>query len=34
MAALGIVASIPVVVAGYIIQRYLVTGFTFGLVRE
>lgn len=34
MAALGIVASIPVVVIGYIIQRYLVTGFTFGLVRE
>lgn len=34
MAALGVVASIPVVVAGYLIQRYLVTGFTFGLVRE
>ncbi len=34
MAALGIVASIPVVIAGYIIQRHLVTGFTFGLVRE
>ncbi len=34
MAALGVVASIPVVVAGYIIQRHLVTGFTFGLVRE
>jgi multiple sugar transport system permease protein len=34
MAALGIVASIPVVVAGYLIQRHLVTGFTFGLVRE
>ena len=34
MAALGVVASIPVVIAGYIIQRHLVTGFTFGLVRE
>lgn len=34
MAALGVVASIPVVVAGYLIQRHLVTGFTFGLVRE
>lgn len=34
MAALGIVASIPVVIAGYLIQRHLVTGFTFGLVRE
>lgn len=33
-AALGIVASIPVVVAGYLIQQHLVTGFTFGLVRE
>jgi multiple sugar transport system permease protein len=33
-AALGVVASLPVVVAGYLIQRYLVTGFTFGLVRE
>ena len=33
-AALGIVSSIPVVVVGYIIQRYLVTGLTFGLVRE
>ena len=34
MAALGMVASLPVVVAGYLIQRHLVTGFTFGLVRE
>lgn len=34
MAALGVVASIPVVIAGYLIQRHLVTGFTFGLVRE
>jgi multiple sugar transport system permease protein len=34
MAALGIVASIPVVIAGYLIQRHLVTGFTFGLVRK
>jgi len=33
-AALGVVASLPVVVAGYLIQRHLVTGFTFGLVRE
>jgi len=33
-AALGILASIPVVVTGYLIQRHLVTGFTFGLVRE
>lgn len=33
-AALGVVASIPVVVAGYLIQQHLVTGFTFGLVRE
>ena len=34
MAALGVVASIPVVIAGYLIQQHLVTGFTFGLVRE
>jgi multiple sugar transport system permease protein len=34
MAALGVVASIPVVIAGYLIQRHLVTGFTFGLVKE
>ena len=33
-AALGIVASLPVVVAGYLIQRHLVTGFTFGMIRE
>lgn len=33
-AALGILASLPVVVAGYLIQRHLVTGFTFGLIRE
>lgn len=33
-AALGVVAALPVVVAGYLIQRYLVTGFTFGLVRQ
>jgi multiple sugar transport system permease protein len=32
-AALGIVASLPVVVAGYLIQRHLVRAFTFGLVR-
>lgn len=32
-AALGIVASLPVVVAGYLIQRHLVRGFTFGLVK-
>jgi multiple sugar transport system permease protein len=32
-AALGIVASLPVVIAGYLIQRHLVRGFTFGLVR-
>lgn len=33
-AALGIVSSLPVVIIGYLIQRHLVTGFTFGLVRE
>jgi len=32
-AALGLVATIPMVVIGYVIQRYLVTGFTFGRVR-
>lgn len=32
-AALGIVASIPVLIAGYLIQRYLVRAFTFGLVK-
>ncbi len=32
-AALGIVASLPVVIAGYVIQRHLVRGFTFGLVK-
>ncbi len=32
-AALGIVASVPVVVAGYLIQRHLVRAFTFGLVK-
>ncbi len=33
-AAFAIIASIPVVVLGYLIQRYLVTGFTFGLIRR
>jgi len=33
-AALGVIASIPVVILGYMIQRYLVTGFTFGLIRR
>lgn len=33
-AALGVVASIPVVILGYMIQRYLVTGFTFGLIKR
>jgi multiple sugar transport system permease protein len=33
-AALGVVASIPVVILGYMIQRYLVTGFSFGLIRR
>jgi multiple sugar transport system permease protein len=32
-AALGLVASVPVLVAGYVIQRYLVRAFTFGLVK-
>lgn len=33
-AALGVVASVPVVILGYLIQRYLVTGFSFGLIRR
>jgi multiple sugar transport system permease protein len=33
-AALGVIASLPVVIVGYIIQRHLVTGFTFGLIRR
>jgi multiple sugar transport system permease protein len=33
-AALGVVASIPVVILGYLIQRHLVTGFSFGLIRK
>lgn len=32
-AALGLVASFPVLVAGYAIQKYLVRAFTFGLVK-
>ncbi len=32
-AALGLVASLPVLVAGYAIQRHLVRAFTFGLVQ-
>jgi multiple sugar transport system permease protein len=32
-AALGMVASLPVLVAGYAIQRFLVRAFTFGLVK-
>lgn len=32
-AALGILSSIPPLVMGYIIQRHLVTGLTFGRVR-
>ncbi len=33
-AALGVVASIPVVALGYMIQKYLVTGFSFGLLKR
>lgn len=33
-AALGVVASVPVVILGYLIQRYLVTGFSFGLIKR
>lgn len=33
-AALGVIASIPMLIFGYLIQRHLVTGFTFGLVRK
>lgn len=33
-AALGVIASVPVVILGYLIQRYLITGFTFGLIRR
>jgi len=33
-AALGVVASVPVVIFGYLIQRYLVAGFSFGLIRR
>ncbi len=33
-AALGVIASIPVVILGYLIQRHLVTGFSFGLIRK
>ncbi|NIS68699.1 MAG: ABC transporter permease subunit [Proteobacteria bacterium] len=33
-AALGVVASIPAVILGYLIQRHLVTGFSFGLIRK
>ncbi|MFQ6086195.1 MAG: carbohydrate ABC transporter permease, partial [Candidatus Bathyarchaeia archaeon] len=32
-AALGLIATIPSVAIGYIIQKHLVTGFTFGRVR-
>jgi multiple sugar transport system permease protein len=32
-AACGLIATIPMVILGYTIQRYLVTGFTFGRVR-
>jgi multiple sugar transport system permease protein len=32
-AALGLIATIPPLVIGYLIQRHLVTGFTFGRVR-
>ena len=33
-AALGVVASIPAVILGYLIQHHLVTGFSFGLIRK
>jgi multiple sugar transport system permease protein len=33
-AALGVIASIPAVIFGYLIQRHLVTGFSFGLIRK
>jgi len=32
-AALGLLATIPTVIMGYIIQKHLVTGFTFGRIR-
>lgn len=33
MAALGLVATIPSLAIGYLIQKHLVTGFTFGRVK-
>jgi len=33
MASLGLLATIPSLVLGYLIQKHLVTGFTFGRVR-
>jgi len=33
MASLGLVATIPSLALGYLIQKHLVTGFTFGRVR-
>jgi multiple sugar transport system permease protein len=33
MASLGLVATIPSVALGYLIQKHLVTGFTFGRVK-
>jgi len=32
-ASLGIIATIPSVALGYLIQKHLVTGFTFGRIR-
>jgi len=32
-AACGIIASIPPLIIGYVIQRHLITGLTFGMVR-
>jgi len=32
-AALGLIATIPMVIIGYAIQKHLITGFTFGRVR-
>lgn len=32
-AALGLIATIPTVIIGYVIQKHLVTGFTFGRIR-
>jgi multiple sugar transport system permease protein len=33
-AALGLIAAVPVVVFGLLIQRYLVRGLTFGAIKK